>query len=192
LHFHSGESAGQSSFTNNEREGIHTAKFTGKGSKFMVNTAAASPPTYTEVGQVASIGGITISSDEVEVTTLDAGDYRQYIQGFKDPGECPITVLFDPALTDQGTDPNGLLGLFTSGATKECAIQINSSETGGHSFLLFEAFIRDWEYAEINPDDPQTVTPVFRITGPVTVVDVLPTTLTTTTAPTTPPAAKAA
>src|SRR5262245_26872823 len=153
------------------------AKFTGKGSSFSVNTAATAPPTYTAVAQVQSIGGITISADEVEVTTLDAGDYRQYIQGFKDPGECPITVVFDPALADQGTDPDGLLGLFASGETRECAIRINSSEAGGHSYLLFDAFIRDWEYAEINPDDPQTVTPTFRISGPVTVVDALPTTL---------------
>ena len=125
-----------------------------------------------------SIGGVTISSDEVDVTTLDAGDYRQYIQGFKDPGETTLTVIFDPALPDQGTDPNGLLGLFASGAVKECAIQVNSSETGGHSFLLFEAFIRDIEFGEINPDDPQTISPLFRITGPVTVADALPTTTT--------------
>jgi Lambda phage tail tube protein, TTP len=154
------------------------AKFTGKGGQFLINTAAPGPPkVWTPIGQVQSIGGITVSADEVEVTTLDAGDYRQYIQGFKDPGECPITVLFDPFLADQGTGANGLLGLFASGVTKNCAIRINSSAAGGHSWLTFDAFIRDWEYAEINADDPQTVTPTFRITGAVTVVDVLPTTL---------------
>lgn len=152
------------------------AKFTGKGSAFSINTAAVAPATYVAVGQVQSIGGITISSDEVDVTTLDAGDYRQYIQGFKDPGECPLTVIFDPALADQGVDANGLLGLFASGAVKNCAVTINSSEVGGNSFLIFDAFIRDMEYGEINPDDPQTISPVFRITGPVTVVDALPTT----------------
>lgn len=121
-----------------------------------------------------SIGGITISSDEVEVTTLDAGDYRQYIQGFKDPGECPIVVLFDPALADQGIAADGLLGLFASGEVRDVAIKINSSAVGGHAYLTFKAFIRDWEFAEINVDDPQTVTPTFRITGVVEVVDTLP------------------
>jgi hypothetical protein len=152
------------------------AKFTGKGSSFFIKSSGATP-TYTAVGQVQSIGGITISSDEVEVTTLDAGDYRQYIQGFKDPGECPIVVLFDPALADQGTDADGLLGLFASGEVRDVAIQVNSSDVGGKAYLTFKAFIRDWEYGEINADDPQTVTPTFRITGAVTVVDTLPTTL---------------
>jgi Lambda phage tail tube protein, TTP len=153
------------------------AKFTGKGGQFLINTAASGAATYVAFGQVQSIGGITVSADEVEVTTLDAGDYRQYIQGFKDPGECPITVLFDPALADQGILPNGLLGLFASGTVKHCAIRINSSETLGKSYLLFDAFIRDWEYAEINADDPQTVTPTWRITGPIIVANALPATL---------------
>lgn len=152
------------------------AKFTGKGSTFEVKTTGATP-AYVAVGQVSSIGGITISSDEVEVTTLDAGDYRQYIQGFKDPGECPVTVVFDPNLVTHDDSANGLLGLFASGEVRDCAIKINSSAVGGFSWLTFQAFIRDWEFAEINPDDPQTATATFRITGPVTVVDVAPTVL---------------
>src|SRR5262245_57374401 len=153
------------------------AKFTGKGAEFLINTAAIAPATYTAVAQVQEIGDLAITSDEVEVTTLDAGDYRQYIQGFKDPGECQLTLIFDPALASHGIDTDGIVGLFTSGEVKQCAIKLNSSETDGHSFMTFDAFIRDFTYNALNPDDPQTAAPVFRITGPVDLVDALPTTM---------------
>ena len=73
------------------------AKFTGKGAQILVKGGGATP-AYKAVGQVAEIGNIDISADEVDVTTLDAGDYRDYIQGFKDPGTCQIKVLWDPAI----------------------------------------------------------------------------------------------
>jgi hypothetical protein len=152
------------------------AKFTGKGAEFLVSDGGT-PAAYTPVGQVSEIGDVSVTADEVEVTTLDAGDYRDYIQGFKDPGECELTVVFDPAMADQGTDPDGLLGLFASGEVRDCAIRWNSSGTGGEAFGTFQAFIRDMTFNALNPDDPQTITPLFRLKSPITLVDTLPTTL---------------
>ena len=140
---------------------------------FMIKAGGATP-AYAEVGQVSAIGDIAVTADEVEVTTLDAGDYRDYIQGFKDPGECELTVIFDPALADQGTDADGLIGLFTSGEVRDCAIRWNSSDTGGQAYGTFQAFIRDMTFNALNPDDPQTLTPLFRLKTPITVVDTLP------------------
>ena len=154
------------------------AKFTGKGSQILVKTSGATP-AYVAVGQVAEIGEIAISADEVDVTTLDAGDYRQFIQGFKDPGECQLTVLWDSEMTDQGDTPDGLWGLFKSGEVRDWAVRWNSSATGGEEFGLFEGFIRDWSFGALNPDDPQQIQPTIRITGPLTLADELPTTLTT-------------
>lgn len=149
------------------------AKFTGKHAEFLVKTGGATP-AYVAVGQVQEIGDVSVTADEVEVTTLDAGDYRDYLQGFKDPGECEITVIFDPELADQGTDADGLLGLFASGEVRDCAIRWNSSAVGGEAFGTFRAFIRDMTFNALNPDDPQTITPLFRINTPITVVDTLP------------------
>jgi Lambda phage tail tube protein, TTP len=149
-------------------------KYTGKGAQFMVVGGGATP-AYVEVGQVAEIGDISVTADEVEVTTLDAGDYRDYIQGFKDAGECELTVIFDPEVATQGTDVDGLIGLFNSGETRDCAIRWNSSAIGGETFGTFTAFIRDMTYNALNPDDPQQITPLFRITSPITLVDTLPT-----------------
>ena len=149
------------------------AKFTGKGAKIFVLSSAATP-TYVEIGQVAEIGNIDVSADEVDVTTLDAGDYRDYLQGFKDPGECQITVLFDPNMTDQSEDADGLFGLFTSGETRDWVIRYNSGAVGGASFGTFKGFIRDWSFGALNPDDPQEVQPTIRVVGPITLTDTMP------------------
>jgi len=150
------------------------AKFTGKGAEISVKGGGATP-AYVAVGQVAEIGNIDVSADEVDVTTLDAGDYRDYLQGFKDPGECQLTVLFDPAMADQGSDPDGLFGIFTSGETRDWVIKVNSSAAvGGESFLSFKGFIRDWSFGALNPDDPQEIQPTIRIVGPITIEDTMP------------------
>ena len=120
------------------------------------------------------ISGVSVTAEEVDVTTLDAGDYRDYLQGFKDPGECELTVIFDPALAAHDDGADGLVGLFASGAVRECAIKWNSSAAGGSTYGTFSAFIRDMSFGALNPDDPQTASPVFRITTPITLADTLP------------------
>jgi hypothetical protein len=81
-------------------------------------------------------------------------------------------------VASHGDAADGLIALFNSGAVKDCAIRINSSAVGGESFLLFSAFIRDMTYGALNADDPQTITPLFRLTSPITLADTLPVTLT--------------
>jgi hypothetical protein len=149
------------------------AKFTGKGAQIFVLGGTATP-AYVAVGQVAEIGNIDVSADEVDVTTLDAGDYRDYLQGFKDPGECQLTVLFDPNLADQDESADGLFGLFTSGETRDWYIRFNSSAVGGAAFGSFKGFIRDWSFGALNPDDPQEIQPTIRIVGPITLADTAP------------------
>ena len=73
------------------------AKFTGKSAEFWVKSSGGTP-AYVPVAQVQEISGVSVTAEEVDVTTLDAGDYRDYLQGFKDPGECELTVIFDPEL----------------------------------------------------------------------------------------------
>lgn len=150
------------------------SKFTGKGAAFYIVSSGATP-AYVPIGQVKEVGNIDIKADEVEVTTLDAGATRQYIQGFKDPGECQLTVMYDPALATHDDSADGLWGLFQSGEVRDCAVKMNSSGTGGTEFMTFQAFIRDWSFGALNPDDPQTVQPTFRVTGDIDLVDALPT-----------------
>jgi len=149
------------------------AKFTGKGAEISVQTTGATP-TWETFGQVAEIGAIDQTAEEVDVTTLDGGDYRDFIQGFKDPGECQVTVLFDPNMPDQDNSANGWIGLFTSGETRAWAIRYNSSNTAGEEFGTFSGFVRDFSWGALNPDDPQQIQPTIRLSGPITLVDTLP------------------
>lgn len=53
------------------------------------------------IGDLSSIGSPSITQEELDVTTLDSeGGYREFIPGFKDPGEVPISGYF--VLADQG------------------------------------------------------------------------------------------
>lgn len=152
------------------------AKFTGRGAELLLDTGTTTP-SYRAIGQIAEIGDIAITSDEVEVTTLDTvGGFRDFIQGFKDAGECEINVMSDPALADQDDSADGLLGIFQTGEDRDWAIRYNSSGAGGESFLLFRAFIRDWTFGALNPDDPQSIKPVLRLKSDVSLEDALPTT----------------
>ena len=56
---------------------------------------ATSPVT---IGQLTSIGGLELSSETVDSTTLDsAGGYREFVGGFKDGGEVSVEGYFDAA-----------------------------------------------------------------------------------------------
>lgn len=50
------------------------------------------------ISDLTSIGSPSISQDEIDVTTLDsAGEYREFIAGFKDAGEVSISGFFVPS-----------------------------------------------------------------------------------------------
>jgi hypothetical protein len=148
------------------------AKLTGKSCSFLVKNAAGL--AYVEVGQVQEIGDVSVTAEEVDVTTLDAGDYRDYIQGFKDPGECDLSVIWDPNLATHDETEDGLIGLFTSGEVRDCAIKWNSSAVGGFTWGTFRAFIRDMTFGALNADDAQMLNPVFRLTTAITLTDTAP------------------
>jgi predicted secreted protein len=136
------------------------AKYTGKGSEFQIRTVV-SPEAFATVAQVRRIGSISLTSDEIEATTLDtAGDFRSFLQGFKDAGELAIEVIWDPTVVTHGSLSGGLYGLFTSGETKVFRIKIPVSPL---QYLRLNGFIRDFELPELNVDDPIAVTATIRL-----------------------------
>jgi len=141
------------------------AKFTGKGGKFQI-TLIASPPTWVDVAQVREISSATITAEEVDVTTLDANvsglpsDYKDFIPGFKDPGEMSVTVVFDPNIASHGVLPGGLYKLFETGQTISARVVYPTSPI---NYMLVDGFFRDWETPVINATDPVESTFVFRI-----------------------------
>ena len=46
----------------------------------------------TKVGGLTEIGGIELSADTLDITTLDSeGGYREFVGGFKDAGEVSLS-----------------------------------------------------------------------------------------------------
>ncbi len=136
------------------------SKYTGRGAEFQVRTVE-SPETWQTVAQVRRIGSVSMTADEIEATTLDTvGDFRSYLQGFKDAGELPLEVIWDPTLTSHGTSTFGLYGMFTSGTNQLFRIKIPVSP---NYFLRIAGFIRDFALPEFNPDDPIATTATIRL-----------------------------
>lgn len=136
------------------------SRYIGKGAAIAVKTSE-SPETYTNFGQVRAFGGISFTSDEVEVTTID-DDYRQFRQSVKDGGECPITVIFDPALTTHIGGTKSLKALFDSGDVVDFRIYIPSSPAYG---LFFSGYVMSIEWDEFSNENAVVMTGTLRVQG---------------------------
>lgn len=70
------------------------------------------------IAHLTSIGGLDLSADTRETTTLDSPEgYREFEQGLKDGGEVSIGGYFDPE------EHEGLLTDFNSGAVTDYTIE---------------------------------------------------------------------
>lgn len=78
-----------------------------------------------KVGGLTEIGGIELSADTLDTTTLDSdGGYREFIGGFKDAGEVSLSGYLDIS------DANGqkkMYDAFESGVVQDFAIEFPSS-----------------------------------------------------------------
>lgn len=87
------------------------AKHAAKGTTFKLGNTA--------IGSLKSIGGIALSADTIDVTTLDNEDgYKEFIGGMKDGGEVSLDGFFDAG--DEGQ--KALYTAFESGSVKEATI----------------------------------------------------------------------
>lgn len=72
----------------------------------------------TEIAELTSIGGLELSAETIDTTTLDAtGGYRTFINGFKDGGEVSISGFFNTQ------HHKGLYDDFQSGAVSSYTIE---------------------------------------------------------------------
>lgn len=72
------------------------------------------------VAELTEIGGLELSADTMDVTSLDSdGGYREFIGGFKDGGEVSLSGFFNPADLGQ----KGLYDDFEAGTTNAYEIK---------------------------------------------------------------------
>jgi len=73
------------------------------------------------VADITEIGGISLSADTIDVTSLDSdGGYKEFLPGFKDAGEVSLSGFFNP-ITGKGQKE--LYELFESGETSAFTIE---------------------------------------------------------------------
>lgn len=73
-----------------------------------------------EIGELTSIGGLELSADTIEQTTL-SDTWRKFAQGLKDGGEVSLSGYFDP------TQHEGLYSDFESGEEATYTIEFPAS-----------------------------------------------------------------
>lgn len=85
-----------------------------------------------KVGGLTEIGGIELSADTLDTTTLDSdGGYREFIGGFKDAGEVSLSGYLEITATD---GQKKMYDAFESGAEQTFAIEFPESIGAKWSF----------------------------------------------------------
>lgn len=87
--------------------------------------------TYS-VGELTSIGGLSLSASPIETTTLDTADgYRTFIGGLRDGGEVSLSGFFDP---DDTNGQQALLTNFNSGAAATFSVVFPAALSASWTF----------------------------------------------------------
>lgn len=124
------------------------------GTVFKVGSGASAKT----VGGLTSIDGIKVNGDEVDVTALDNNTgYREFLQGFKDGGEVPLSGFLDGA--DEGQDE--LYSLLDSGTVTPMAIIF---PTAIGKTWSFNAFVKEFSTG-VDIDGAITFDVTVRVSG---------------------------
>lgn len=90
--------------------------FVGKGVTLEIDDGAS---TFTGVINLSTVNISGRDAEEIDFTHLGStGSYREFQQGFKDPGTLEFQVQFDPTSGTHDGSTNGLEGLLNSGANR--------------------------------------------------------------------------
>lgn len=113
------------------------------------------------VGNLNSIGELSQTSEEIDVTTLDAeGAYRKYIPGFKDAGQLQLGGFFTPGNASQ----DELNDLYQEGETCSWEIAFNDGST-----VTFNAFVMGIAIGPVEVNGSPNFSATLRVTGPITI-----------------------
>jgi len=128
----------------------------GTGARFLASDMA-SAPTFTEVANVTSISGPSISRDTYDVTAHDStGGYREFIGGLRDGGEVSFDLNFDPSEATHQT----LIGYLGDSVARDYQVTLPDDA----ATFEFSAFLTGWEVG-LPIDDKITASVTFKITG---------------------------
>ena len=114
----------------------------------------------TPIGGLTSIGGIEITADEIDASTLDSeGGYGEYIGGRKDAGEVPIEGFFNP---DTASGQVALQTSFESGLAEDYKIQF---PTTPKSEWAFKGVVTGFKVGDVDVDGTVQFGATIRVSG---------------------------
>ena len=130
------------------------------GSEFRLGSTA-SPPVYTLVAEILSIGGPEVSAEEIDVTSLDStGGYKEYITGTKDGG----TVSLEANWIKGNANQLSMRNLVDSGATRWFQISFADSP---NTIATFQGVVTAFGMSA-DPGSQLKATFSVRISGQIT------------------------
>jgi predicted secreted protein len=132
-----------------------TKAITGVGALMRYYTGSA----WASIGEVTNISGPSMSKDMHDVTSLASlGGYREFIVGFKDPGNLTFTMWFNRA------DYEAMKDLFESDDLQDFELIMPDSE---HTTLEFSGYVTELPL-EV-PEGPVSCNVTIKISGSVTI-----------------------
>jgi hypothetical protein len=138
--------------------------FVGQGSILSVETAT-SPPTYQAVAEMKKVDFTGSKADQVDVTNMDSGAYREFKPTLLDAGDLSFTANYIPNdMTQQE-----LFTLFNGRTIAHWKLGLpdSSIETEGYTtpgFWEFDGFVSARDF-NIETDKASEITGKIKITG---------------------------
>jgi hypothetical protein len=114
------------------------------GNGVKVAYSAASPVSWTRVGQVLNVDVPGLMPDEVETTVHSTSKWKRHIPGMIDVGEMNLTLLAD---LDEGTSPaqDALFDYQAAGTTLWWRIEIPVDRAQTEfTAIEFQGWVKNW------------------------------------------------
>ena len=136
------------------------SKYINKGISFKLGSTA--------VGSITSIGGIEISADEEETTSVcDTAGYRSFLPTFRDAGNVDVEGIFDD---DTGENFDALDDIKESDTPTSVTIQYP-----GNAKWTFDAYVSKFKFGEASVGSLMKWSCSLRVVGQPTLTLTAPT-----------------
>jgi hypothetical protein len=116
------------------------------------------------LANVRVLSGTNQTASEIDVTDLgSSGAFKEFLAGFKDPGEVTIECHYDSTTSTHKEAVGGMKHLFNSGAEETFTYTL-----GDASAITFDAYVSGVDGPTSGVDEAHVITYTLRVTSVVT------------------------
>lgn len=137
---------------------------TGRGVTLDISDGT-SPAVFVAIANATTISNTGRDAEQIDFTHLQSsGGFREFRQGFKDPGQIGFEYHFTPTEASHVS----LLALWVAGTVID--FQINFVGAGWNYYLRGQGFVMNPGDITVNVNDPIRGAGTLRVTGQMTFV----------------------